>query len=239
MTRSTMTRDRPLSPARSTAAASWSTAPGPTSASYWLAPAVIWTGRAASVLRSEPGPDEIGDDIGHLPWRAMVGLDDVMGTPVGGVALLAKLGQALGEVTVGQHRARLARQAARKPPGQRRWRTFEEDHQIAVEHPLAVRLGHRRAAARRDHLARSSAHLGDHLSLDRPKARLTKLGEDRLDRLALLALDLAVGVDESPAEPLRQEPPDRRLAGAAEADQDDVGRAAARTTRPPPPNPLP
>src|SRR5690348_16773783 len=112
MTWSTITRGRPFSPARSMPAASCSSAPGPTSASYWLVPALIWTGFAASSRVwpgvSEPGADEIGDDIGHLPWRAVVSLHNVVSTAVGRVALLAQFGQALGEIAVCQHRSRLA-----------------------------------------------------------------------------------------------------------------------------------
>jgi hypothetical protein len=56
--------------------------------------------------------------------------------------------------------------------------------------------------------------------LAEPEGRFTAGLEDPRDRLHLL--DLAVDVDERPAEPLRERRTERRLPGAHEADQGDV-----------------
>src|SRR5690606_10167362 len=50
------------------------------------------------------------------------------------------------------------------------------------------------------------------------------LGEDRGDGAPGARLDLAVGVDEAPAEPLGERRRDRALAGAHHADQEDAAR---------------
>src|SRR5688572_8387605 len=115
--RSAITRGRPFSPARSTAGPISAEAPGPTSASYEEAPALIRTARGSETRRasetaSELGADELGDDIGNLPWGPLIRLDDVMGGSIVLVAQAAKLGQAPDQVVALQQRARLAAHVA-------------------------------------------------------------------------------------------------------------------------------
>ena len=67
-----------------------------------------------------------------------------------------------------------------------------------------------------------SEHLERGFLLAHPELDLAALREDLRDRPAQLALDLAVEVDESPAQPLGDLQAERRLAGAHEADEGEV-----------------
>src|SRR5215208_2453994 len=83
-------RDRPRSPARSSSSGRRSSRPAPTQASYSDAPARIrtgsWLATAASPAVDEAtelaAADEVGDDIGHLPGRTVVGTDHVVGATI-------------------------------------------------------------------------------------------------------------------------------------------------------------
>ena len=92
---------------------------------------------------------------------------------------------------------------------------------------LAERLADPRArhrpAAERDHLRRARRErLERGLLLAHAELDLAALREDLRDRLAQLALDLAVEVDEPPAEAFGDLEAERRLAGAHEADEREV-----------------
>ena len=77
------------------------------------------------------------------------------------------------------------------------------------------------AAAGRDHPRRSLDQPGDHPALAVAEMRLAEALENLGDAEPRRRLDLAVGVDEGQAEPLRQPPPDGRLARAHQPDERD------------------
>ena len=85
------------------------------------------------------------------------------------------------------------------------------------------RLGLDRAAAERDHRGRPAGkRLERGLGLELAELRLAALAEDLRDRLPQRLLELAVEVDEPPAEPLGNLRAERRLARAHEADEREV-----------------
>ena len=97
----------------------------------------------------------------------------------------------------------------------------DEDREGPVAQRRPDLVGRDRAAAERDHRGRARAQRRKRvLGLARAERRLAAGLEDPRDRL--LALDLAVDVDERTAEPRRQLLAEGRLAGAHEADQGDV-----------------
>ena len=75
------------------------------------------------------------------------------------------------------------------------------------------------------------AGLSEEARLDLPEGRLALLGEELPDR-AMSALDLAVDIQERPAETLRHLRADRRLASAHEADEDEVAVDSVQCGRP-------
>ena len=84
-------------------------------------------------------------------------------------------------------------------------------------------LGLDRAAAERDHGGRPvDERVHRRLGLQLAEVRLATCVEDLRDRLPQRALELAVEVDEPPAQPLGRLLAERRLASAHEADERDV-----------------
>jgi hypothetical protein len=107
------------------------------------------------------------------------------------------------------------------PPGRLR-RDVEQHRERAVAQPLADQRRGDRAAAERDHDTGLVQEPHDHPLLERPELGLAVVGEDRLDRLARVALDRGVGVDRPPPEPFRQGHGGGGLPRAHEADQGEV-----------------
>ena len=84
-------------------------------------------------------------------------------------------------------------------------------------------LGLDRAAAERDHRGPCvGQRLERHLGLELAELGLAALAKDVRDRLPERALELAVEVDEPPAEPLGSLRAERRLARAHEADEREM-----------------
>ena len=101
------------------------------------------------------------------------------------------------------------------------------DLDVNRERVLAERapdlLGLDRAAAERDHGGRPAGErLQRRLGLQLAEVRLAARSEDLRDRLPQRALELAVEVDEPPAQPLGRLLAERRLARAHEADEREV-----------------
>ena len=93
---------------------------------------------------------------------------------------------------------------------------------VVAEGFADLRARHR-AAAERDHRRRPRPErLQRGLLLAHAELDLAALLEDLGDGLAQAALDLAVEVDEPPAQPLRELQPERRLAGAHESDEREM-----------------
>ena len=93
---------------------------------------------------------------------------------------------------------------------------------MLAERLADLRARHRPTAQRNDLWRAVPERLERGLLLAHPELDLAPLREDLRDRLAQLALDLAVEVDESPAQALGDLQAERRLAGAHEADEGEV-----------------
>ena len=95
----------------------------------------------------------------------------------------------------------------------------------------ARRLGQHRAAAERDDRGLPvPQHLVRDLLLERTKAGLSPVLEELGDRRAGTRLDLAVEVDEAPAEACRSLAPEGRLAGAHEPGEREMAPERVRRT---------
>src|SRR5690606_17877535 len=100
-------------------------------------------------------------------------------------------------------------------------RGIEPDHQRRLPHGTAiVRIEHRAAAGGDDHVPHPR-QVREQLGLAPPEAGLALQVEDRRDRYAAAALQLAIHVDEFAPEQASQAAPDRGLAGAGHADEED------------------
>ena len=89
--------------------------------------------------------------------------------------------------------------------------------------PAAVRIEHR-AAAGGEHDAVHGGELGDRLLLARAKSRLAFDLENERDAHAAPPLYFVVGIEEAQLEAPGEQPPDGRLAGPHQADEEDVPR---------------
>jgi hypothetical protein len=96
-----------------------------------------------------------------------------------------------------------------------------EDGTLAAQVLAAGRPRHG-AAARRQHDVGERGELLDDRFLAVAEAGLTLDLEDGRDRHAEASLELLVGVDEALAEPARELAPERRLAGAHEAHEEEI-----------------
>ena len=83
------------------------------------------------------------------------------------------------------------------------------------------------AAGRQHHQLLAREQLRQRGLLHAAKAFLAVQRDDLGDREPVLRLDLLVELDKAPADLLRQHPPERGLAGAAQADQRDAGERGA------------
>ena len=136
--------------------------------------------------------------------------------PIGRQALLVEAAKGL--LVPGQRSIRPAR-----PPPRVTDIDLELHGRRALAEQAARLLGADRAAAERDHLRLSRRQrLERRFLLDLAERGLAPGLEDHGDRVAGPRLDLAVEVDEGPADPPRRLLADRRLAGPHEADQRDV-----------------
>src|SRR3954468_16957680 len=98
----------------------------------------------------------------------------------------------------------------------------DQDHEVLGDAlpGLGARDG---PAAEREHRRVGACEGEAHgVLLDPPELLLSPLGEELADRLAGALLDRSVEIEEGTFEPLGQLPPERRLARAHEADEDDV-----------------
>ena len=98
----------------------------------------------------------------------------------------------------------------------------EQHREATVAQPLARDRGGHRAATQRDHCVGLVEQPRRDALLEGPEGRLAVVAEDRADRLAGLGLDLVVGVEEPPPQPLGQAHAGGRLARAHEPDQRQV-----------------
>jgi hypothetical protein len=81
------------------------------------------------------------------------------------------------------------------------------------------------AAWGQDHSAARIAHFLRELALEISEIKLASLGEDSGDGLPLASLDLLVEIEERACEATREGASNGRLAGARQADKDDVRRS--------------
>ncbi len=77
----------------------------------------------------------------------------------------------------------------------------------------------------------SSKQAGDHPLLERPEGAFAVVAEDRADRFGRLRLDLDIGIEEPPAQPLGQAHTGGGLARAHEPDQHQVSVRAGNHAR--------
>jgi hypothetical protein len=82
--------------------------------------------------------------------------------------------------------------------------------------------GQHGAAAGGQHQAAAGGQFADHVGFAPAEAGLAFDLEDPRHRRAGAGLDLVVGIDEAHAQPARQHAPDGGLAGAHQADQEDI-----------------
>src|SRR6266702_4316587 len=105
------------------------------------------------------------------------------------------------------------------------------NHQIAGAQLGAIVEVDERAATGADHLVLLGHDLGDRLALQGPKCSLAVLAKNLGNGPPGHLLDVAVGVDKVEPQPPRDVTPERGLAAAAEADQDQVIHSPLDTTQ--------
>ncbi len=114
---------------------------------------------------------------------------------------------------------------AARGPGRQHGRIRSQPHDSGTGRAqrVAVLLPVEHAASRGEHerLVRSE-RCGERLRLQLPKRRFAVDLEDLPHRAPGARLDELVGVDEAPPEPLGEQAPHRRLAGAHHPHEDDV-----------------
>src|SRR5207248_2539841 len=122
--------------------------------------------------------------------------------------------------------------AANPAPGRVDVDVTEDDE--VVREPRACLGARHGTAAERDHRrVRRGERDADGMLLDPPELGLAALGEELGDRLAGALLDRRVEIEEGTVEPLGELAPERGLARAHEADEDDVAaeRVQCQPTR--------
>ena len=145
---------------------------------------------------------------------------DVRDLLVQGIALAGEVLEACASIRRIQQRTLAVTREARKLRLDRR---VEPDHETARTQHAPVRFAQHRTAAGGQHDAAAGRELGECRRLALAEAGLAFEIEDEADRGAGMRLDLMIEVVERHAEQLGDVTPDRRLAGAHRADEDEVG----------------
>src|SRR5687767_5686045 len=94
------------------------------------------------------------------------------------------------------------------------------DDGVPAQGPTSQRVGDGSAAEGKDRFL-AFQQRSDRLSLERPEARFSILGEYRRNWAPFGSFDRLIGIDEGQTEITGKDPAHRRLAGPHEADKDD------------------